>query len=234
MKYTGIATSLLLCSTHHRLAMALFQEEELWRLELAEILVDYKNDPKPLIVVDLDDTVALIGEGIAGVFRFGFLFLGFIGIPFFSNAFVPPIAKSSEILNALANDWHLAYITARPSGLAEASLEWLDLYNFPRAPLFTGSDFFTLIASQGLIDYKSSAVRHLQDQGFTVEYGIGDKSTDIKAWTDRGLKGILILSGYTDGDLASTLEILGPSKLDITSNTSLAGLEFIAFNHDTA
>ena len=233
-KRTCIGIISLLLLPIHLLDLA-FAQEPVWHLSNADILNYYKDDPKPLIVVDVDDTVALIGEGISGFIRFSLLALKtYTGIDLFLNSIVTPITRSSEILTSLSNDWQIVYITRRPQQLAQFNLEWLDFYNFPRAPLFSSRDFGLVLTDQATIDYKATAIGYLQEQGFTVEYGIGDKSTDIRAYIDRDLRGILILSGYADSDLAATLEVLQPRALDITSHSTLNGLEFIAFSHETA
>ena len=233
-KRTCTAITNLLLLSIRPLGLA-FAQEPVWHLSNAETLDDYKVDPKPLIVVDVDDTVALIGEGIAGFLRFSLLTLKTItGIDFFLNSFVTPIPRSAEILTSLSNDWQIVYVSRRPQQLAQFNLDWLEFYDFPRAPLFSSRDFLLVLTDQATIDYKASAIGYLQEQGFSIEYGIGDKSTDIQAYVNRNLRGILILSGYGDSDLAATLESLQPRALDITANSTLNGLEFIAFSHETA
>jgi len=199
-------------------------DEGLWNLDRGEILDNYLADPKPVIVIDLDDTVAP-----ATLFNNFLLFTNpLINLGY--SQFVQPLNMSPEMIQELSTTYHIVFVTARAKFLAEISMDWLDLYGFPPAPLFTAQNLFISLQATG---YKSAAIQYVMDLGLVVEYGIGDKSGDIQAYTDKGLKYFLILEGFDDGDLAPCLEVFEPRTLP-SLDPGDPGPELITFDHDEA
>lgn len=147
---------------------------------------------KPAVVVDLDDTV--VDGGLLSSLR---LVLGF---PYSG---VAPFEGASEALGQLERDWSIVILTSRASFLEGTTLKWLDGHGFPRAPVAFSSR--PILTKNGREEFKRRAIADLKLRGMRVEYGVGDKGTDIRAYLRNGLKAILVLDGPGDPDLGRTL-----------------------------
>lgn len=174
----------------------------LWSLDRGSILDEYVANPKPVIAIDIDDTLTtetwfdVIFLVLSPLIDYGLL------------KFTQPLNSAVDVLTALVPDFHLVLITARPSFLAEETLSWLDENDFPRMPLFTTARLTTFLSGDETAQYKTDAVQYLLDRGLSVDYGIGNAPTDIKAFGSSGATTILILDGPRDDDLGETLSIL--------------------------
>jgi hypothetical protein len=138
----------------------------------ADILIACRAADAPLAVVDLDKTV--VASGFETVL---------MGNP-------TPMARSPEVLERMARDRTIVYLTHRPEYFGPKSEAWLREHKFPRGPLLmsTASGFF-----KGSGAFKTEMIRGLKARFTKIELGIGDKASDVQAYHDNGLRGILII-----------------------------------------
>jgi hypothetical protein len=158
-------------------------------------------DPKPVLVVDLDDTVV---EG--GFWNSLRLALGL----FYGST--PPLENAPTHLRELERDWNIVFVTARSGFLDQRTIAWLDRHEFPRAPVFFSSRW--LLSSERREEYKSLVIVEIKQRGLTPRFGVGDKASDLGAYYRNDMESILLLSGPEDPDLDKTLERFGVDEID--------------------
>ncbi|HUJ62821.1 MAG TPA: hypothetical protein VLX92_30170 [Kofleriaceae bacterium] len=108
------------------------------------------------------------------------------------NAFIETIALgiepdeqpgASDAYQAAAGlGLHLVYVTARGNQYTTDTRQWLDDEGFPRGPVRL-SDSFVTLPGQDTIDYKTQTIGALA-QGLTIAAGVGNRDSDITAYTD--------------------------------------------------
>ena len=131
----------------------------------------------PILVVDIDDTVAhtkkryLFSDG-ADRSR--------------------PLPAAAAVLTELAGHFNLVYLTARPRELAVKTRRWLTDHGFPPGPVLTWDvDEYEWSATE----YKKDRLDDLKDCFDQVTIGIGNTEGDHKAYRKRRLLTILIDPG---------------------------------------
>ena len=152
----------------------------------------------PALVVDIDDTVT---DG--GFWYSVRLFLGIFPYD------APQLAGASETLAALSERYSIMFLTARDDFVDGRTLEWLDRNGFPRAPVIFSSS--VLLGHEAKADYKSATIRELRRRGMDrrgTSYGIGDKASDIIAYSRSSMRSILVLESVEDPDRTETVEAL--------------------------
>jgi len=201
----------------------------------SEILDDYvtNNSDKPVVIIDLDGTVVSGSTLSILAMVVGSFF------PFLYTTFVGPMPLAPEKITEFSASYNIVYVTARPRQVGAPSLDWLNSKGFPEAPLFYQdrsifSFIETLIQPDFVVEYKTEAVQYVSDQGLTVEWGIGDSPTDIKAYSNNELKSILILENFGDSDLGDTLAILGLNIVTLLDPSVFEGLSYITVGNDDA
>lgn len=144
------------------------------RLHTASAGVFVWSRDRPVLVVDIDDTVAqtekryLLGLG---------------------EDRSPPLPGAAEVLGELAEHFNVAYLTARPRELAEETRRWLTDNGFPLGPVLTwdiDKDAFSATK------YKKHRLDELTDRFKHVTIGVGNAEGDHEAYRKRKLLTILI------------------------------------------
>jgi len=203
-------------------------------LERSELFEGYvANSPeKPVVVIDLDGTVVSSGTVTKLVQGLGMVF------PFFFRT-VARLPLAPETISMFSDNYNIVYMTARGRQIVQGSLDWLDANGFPDAPLFYQDRSLSIsdlwAEPEFRLEFKTEAVGYVIEQGLTAEIGIGDQSTDIKAYSDNGLRSILIIDNYGDKDLEETLDILGlPNTIPLLDTAAFGGLEFVTVGNEDA
>ena len=137
------------------------------------LLVACREPDAPIIVCDLDDTVI-----VADALRI---------VPNAARA----LPGSLQVLTQLARDHTIVYLTFRPGPVALRTKSWLASHGYPRGPLLV-PDALDLVF--GNRRYKSRRLQQITCRFDNVAYGIGDKISDVEAYDENGVSGILILN----------------------------------------
>jgi len=168
------------------------------RIERQDVLDGYLREAprRPLLVVDLDDTV--VRGGFPRSLR---LYLRL----FYSG--VSPIEGAPEALKKLKEQWDLVFVTARDDCLDGPTMAWLEKQGFPRAPVVFSQSI--LWNGRSRADFKTRAIADLIRSGLSPGWGVGDKATDMTAYRANGLHTALILEDPLDPDLGRALDALG-------------------------
>ncbi|HEX7837486.1 MAG TPA: hypothetical protein VF469_08485 [Kofleriaceae bacterium] len=127
-------------------------------------------DATPLVVSDVDgtltssenaflETVALGGEPDAR--------------PGAAKAFAAATARGGQAV----------YVTARGNQFTTATRDWLDHKGFPRGPVRLSPSFVTLPGGD-TVAFKTSAISALSAARLALSAGVGNRATDITAYTN--------------------------------------------------
>ena len=87
---------------------------------------------------------------------------------------------------ATAKGYQVVYVTARGNQYTTATRDWLTHPHFPRGPLRLSASFLTLPGGD-TIDYKTRAISALSAAGLAVTAGVGNRASDVTAYTNVGL-----------------------------------------------
>jgi hypothetical protein len=183
------------------------------------LLVACRRADEPMMIVDLDKTLVASG--------FDEVLLGD----------AEPMPESPRVMDRLAERYATVYLTHRPGDLGPKSKGWLREQGFPQGPLLM-SDFRGLLAGSGR--FKSGRLKDLTERFSRIELGIGDKVSDVKAYADNGIEGILIIhpDEYEDpaelSDLADEIESLGDRIHVVTAWTQIERIVFNGADHPPA
>ena len=79
-------------------------------------------------------------------------------------------------------------MTARGNQYTDATRQWLAAQGFPRGPLRLATSFVTLPGGD-TIDFKTHAITEVMMAGMSVAMGIGNRATDVTAYSNVGLAG---------------------------------------------
>lgn len=144
--------------------------ERMLEVEPAPLLVAAYDQQAPIVVVDLDYTV--VGSSFYRVL------LGMAS----------PMAGSREVLEDIAKDYRVVYLTQRPDLLTGRSKTWLRTFRYPPGPVLVATleDAFDSGA------YKAQRLAELRQAYPNVVAGIGDKVSDAQAYADAGVDAYLI------------------------------------------
>jgi len=176
-------------------------------VEAVEIVVAARHRTDPMVVVDLDRTLVAggFGEVLAGK--------------------AEPMPSSGPVMDRLARDHTIIYLTHRPDVFTERTKRWLRKYDYPVGPVLT-STLAQLFKGSG--PYKSAAISDLKKVFSRIETGIGDKPSDAEAYTANGMKAVLIIHP----DDMPTLEVIArwirdlrslPDDVDVVSSWDQVG-----------
>ena len=125
-------------------------------------------------IADVDGTLTTTENGIVRSIVFG------------SNLTPQPDAPDA-FRHLATSGFQLVYLTARPRGTTELTRAWLADRGFPPGPLITASHL-TLPGGAALA-HKVRALDHLRSGGVPLTIGIGNRATDVIAYTRAGLSG---------------------------------------------
>jgi len=148
-------------------------------------LLDPPGSPRPILVVDLDDTVVSAPGGSLNA-----------ALPIWPSP--PAFRGASETLRRLGEHYQVVFLTARPKLVAAGTLQWLDAHCFPRAPAIFACTLLGSAARQER--YKTAALAALAKRGGRIVWGVGDKQSDLAAYRSVGAQPILILECAADPD----------------------------------
>jgi len=85
-----------------------------------------------------------------------------------------------------AKGYQLVYVTARGNQYTTATRDWLDHKGFPRGPVRLSPSFLTLPGGD-TIAYKTQTIAALGAAGLSVAAGVGNRASDVSAYTNTGL-----------------------------------------------
>jgi hypothetical protein len=135
-----------------------------------EILVACRRASTSLVIVDLDKTI--VNSGFKKVL---------ISDP-------PPMESSPEVMNRLAGDYTIVYLTHRLDALGVRSKAWLQWHGYPRAPMLM-ADLYGLMQGSG--PFKTEVVGRIRQRFTGRMVGIGDRLSDALAYHDNAVEAIL-------------------------------------------
>src|SRR5262245_60600645 len=192
-----------------------------FRIENETALEGYlvRSPERPVLIVDIDDTIVRRGGGSS--IRL-WAHVGYRGDR--------PLEGAPQALRLLAGRWNLIFLTARDDSLRNPTLDWLGSHGFPQAPVVFSDSY--LYGEKSRADFKQGAIRRLLEKGFKPGWGIGDKASDMVAYRENGLRTILILDGPFDPDQGRTLAALGVSSIGL--GTGKAPPEVMIFEQSQA
>ena len=142
--------------------------------EKTKALLAVRTEERPALVTDLDYT-------LIDMSKYRFLI--------HDNKKIPPIEGALEGLKELAKRYDIIYLTARDDIYLNVTKDWLEMYGFPRAPVFF-CDLSEDPLSQG--KFKEKALKELKSKWPNIEVGIGDKVHDAEAYIAGGIKAFLL------------------------------------------
>ena len=87
---------------------------------------------------------------------------------------------------ATARNYQMVYMTARGSQYTSETRDWLAHQSFPRGPLRLAASFITLPGGD-TVDYKTRTAHALADAGFELAAGVGNRASDITAYSNAGI-----------------------------------------------
>ncbi len=137
-----------------------------------EIVVAAYAAERPMVVVDLDRT--LVQSGFDAVL----------------TGQAEPMVGSQAVMDRLARDHTIIYLTHRPDSFNEQSKRWVRKHNYPLGVLLTSS-MGEFIRGSGA--YKSARIEEMKKTWPRIRIGIGDKASDAKAYAANGLISIIVL-----------------------------------------
>lgn len=148
------------------------QTEDGQRPAPRELLVACRPADAPIIVIDLDKT--LVASGFHHVLA---------GDPV-------PMPESEAVMRELARNHTIVYLTQRPDYFGPKSLTWLNRHGYPRGALLMTDNGSIL---QGNRRFKDGEINELSTRFTAIQAGVGDKTSDMKAYLNNGLRAIYIL-----------------------------------------
>lgn len=80
----------------------------------------------------------------------------------------------------------LVYLTARGNQFTADTRTWLADQGFPRGPLRLSPSFVTLPGGD-TVDFKTTAMAGLTAAGFAIDAGVGNRASDVEAYTAAGV-----------------------------------------------
>jgi phosphatidate phosphatase PAH1 len=146
-----------------------------------EFLAYVAPDDAPLIVSDVDGTLTSSENAF-----FETIVLG-----------IEPDAQpnaAAAYRAAAQRGYQLAYVTSRGGQYTSDTRQWLSDQGFPRGPVRLSPSFVTL-PGDDTIDYKTATISAL---GFPIAMGIGNRATDITAYTSSGVAPTSIMISLPD------------------------------------
>ena len=142
--------------------------------------------PAPTIVVDLDETVLYRTRGLIDAFT-----LYAAPNSTFADRVGEPYAGAHAALVHLSTRFRIVAITARWGGRAGAPTErWLEKHGLKGLPLILASGLHPQDKTR--VGYKIAAVKLLQEEGWEPVVGIGDRPSDLEAYSATGLESVMV------------------------------------------
>jgi len=142
--------------------------------------------PAPTIVIDLDETVLYRTRGLIDAIT-----LYAAPNSSFADRVGEPYAGAYEALLHLSTRFRIVAVTARWGGRAGKPTErWLEKHGFRGLPLVLASGLHPQDKTR--VGYKIAAVKLLQSEGWEPVVGIGDRPSDLEAYSATGLESVMV------------------------------------------
>jgi hypothetical protein len=90
-----------------------------------------------------------------------------------------PVKRSAKTLSALADDFYVIYLTARPRFLLDRTRVWLHEHEFPDGPVVTAKRIRQMLQPA---EFKRQELHELHKDWPTLLIGIGNRPTDADAY----------------------------------------------------
>lgn len=174
-------------------------------VEDAELRVAARPKDAKFAVVDLDKT--LVASGFIHVL----------------TGDAKPMPGAAAVMQRLAKDQTIVYLTQRPDFLGVLTKRWLLSNGFPPGPVLTSTAGTLMIGSE---PYKHTRLAEMKRTFPNLVVGIGDKFSDAKVYAASGLRPILILQVDWSEDEAEGYEKLAaelaalPDSVQVVMNWS--------------
>jgi hypothetical protein len=106
----------------------------------------------------------------------------------------PPIPGARDTLAALAREYYILYVTARPHFLLEKTRHWLATYHFPVGPVITAPKLSDSIRPA---KWKSQVLGNLRQRWPDLLIGIGNRNSDTESYAPNDMLPLII---YSEGE----------------------------------
>lgn len=108
-----------------------------------------------------------------------------------------PYDGAREVLTTLGERYELLYMTARPRFLLDKTRQWLHDHEFPNAPLVTTRSVSALLDQA---EKKRDMLRRRKELWPNMLVGIGDKDTDIEAYSATRMLSVVLAPAELPSD----------------------------------
>lgn len=96
---------------------------------------------------------------------------------------------AAESLRALAARGYIpVYVSSRSNRFTSVSRKWFIDHQLPRGVIRFASALIT-IPGDATVELKTAAIAEVESHGITVDVGIGNRGSDVKAYSNNGLAG---------------------------------------------
>jgi phosphoglycolate phosphatase-like HAD superfamily hydrolase len=112
----------------------------------------------------------------------------------------PTLSQAAEVMNRLAQEYSIIYITSRDDSVLSSTRAWLSEKGFPVGPIFMRDLGWSTLSSA---KYKTAEMRNLKERGINIVAAVGDEGGDARAAVANGIPVILITTD--DEDVKGTL-----------------------------
>lgn len=112
------------------------------------------------------------------------------GEAFLKGVNLDPQEHAATVLNKLAAQYSIIYITARDDMLLNKSRNWLAKHRFPRAPVLCRDWTLSTLTKTG--DFKTRAIKELQKHFTKIEWAIGNSQGDRDAYAATKIPHVII------------------------------------------
>jgi hypothetical protein len=104
-----------------------------------------------------------------------------------------PIPRSVAVLQELARDYQLVYVTVRSRFLLEKTRTWLREQGFPDGPVVVARSIRELFRAES---YKQRQIEALRAVWPNLLVGIGDRPSDAAAYDENGMLALALTDAY--------------------------------------
>ncbi|MCZ6691987.1 MAG: hypothetical protein O7H41_20560 [Planctomycetota bacterium] len=150
-------------------------EKSPYQADEAEILLLAISEQKPILICDIDHTVADISS------------LKFMITP---NDEVEALPGAADALHQIAESYQVIYLTGRDDTFMKKTKEWMRIKEIPRAPIFFWD--FLGAPSQSHARYKKEQIAGFKKKWSNIQIGVGDNKGDAKAYLENGLRAYIL------------------------------------------
>ena len=101
-----------------------------------------------------------------------------------------PYPGALRALQSLSAHYALVAVTARWSVAERGTAAWLAAHGLGHVPVIYASHARPLDASRA--GYKAAALRRLREEGWTPVYGVGDRPSDLAAYSSESVPALMV------------------------------------------